>query len=216
MAIEQKTSHADPEALGYDWAEWRPSKLIIARTPEYTILKSLPDQSTYETIQFSIRRRSYKDDVARIDSYKEGYFAVNWHSTIPLARFLDVTEKFMAKFESTPVTKDTQDERYNLMLFVKGQDPSEYIIERPLTENDISENIDTNQLSFPRINSPFVDFCYSPRTETLGLIAGSNPSSNRDIFPAVANSVSQTQPVLTGDIILNVLHRMPYFSEKNS
>lgn len=54
--MERKRGSQDPEGLGNSSKEWKPTKPIVAGDANYYILRSDPNDSQHETIQFSIKR----------------------------------------------------------------------------------------------------------------------------------------------------------------
>lgn len=206
----------DPQALSFQLAEWKPGKLAFLRKGDFTISRSLPDTRFLGAVQFSIRRRPYKDDVVRIDSYKEGYFAANWHSEVILGQFLDETEKFLVQMENNAAKiNEGEVEENTIGFFVKNLQPSFYVLERPLIEEAIRRENLLDEADFPRfgllrMDTPLATICFEPAAKIIGVMAWNRIQSQEATANSVGRFIESTQPVISKDIISYVLNRLPY------
>lgn len=224
MTAEQPIQQHDPEALGFVWAEWRPSKLMIGKNHlGFTILRSLPDSSTLGAIQFSVRRQGFGDDILRADSYIEGYFAVSWHTDVNLAFFLTAAENFLTEFESAPsnpIPDDQLDESHTLTVLKSNSNDEIYAFGRPLTEKELLQHgVFTEEtrplVNLVRLDTPYAAFFYQGNEKRVGIIATINDKNKDKLIQTTATLVNHTQPVLTPAIVTNVLNRLPYLSSDN-
>lgn len=159
----------------------------------------------------------------RVDNYKEGFFSAYWHSSSSLSGFLEGVEEFLSQVdivtEKTP-TSESPDDRYFTQLFIKGEgELKEWNYLRPLTEQDLKESgVITDDIlprvGLIRVNSPWADFCYEPINKRIGVIAETEIDTLTKVMQATATFVQRTQPVLSQDIVLNVLGRLPYNPQK--
>lgn len=206
--------------MGLTCAEWRPVKSIIAEDEDFTILRSAPEGGLNGAVQFSIQRRNYGDDILRADSYRKGYFAAHWHSNIVVGEFLETVERFLSEFEplpKPPPTINQPNNRYGALFMKSREWPQVYTFTRPLTEADIeAEGLlakDHAPLALIRINTPHGDFCYQPQDKRVGIIATINPHNKERVIAATASFVTSTQDVLTPEIVVDTLNRLPYLKQ---
>lgn len=225
MPRERKTIPQDPEALGLDWAEWQPRKRIAVRKNAFVILQSSAADRENGTIQLSIQRCPFRDDVLRVDSYQEGYFSAFWHSDATRDQFLDEVEKFLNKFEPTPIptvqpSLQEGDEKYRIGFFRKGIEPAFYSFTRPLTETDLDgeqpmEDETHPLLGLVRLDTPYGDFCYEPQARRLAVIKIIDPTNRDSVVAATTEFVVNTQGSLTPEIVVATLTKLPYIKQLN-
>lgn len=189
---------------------WIPNAIAYGSFQGYTLLRSAPEKSTDDTIQFRVRKNT-KKDLMRVDNYKEGYFAAVWQSTITLEEFLESAEAYFRNLDHLFAGKTL----CNFRIFTSFRDSEAYEFGRPLTLNELQTNgvflgNEEHSLGLFRINTPAGDLILEPEDRQVSLIKYLEPAAHDQVIQAAGKFVSQTQELLTPDVVAKVLNDLPY------
>jgi hypothetical protein len=64
-------------------------------------------------------------------------------------------------------------------------------------------------------NSPKASFCFEVPEKIIGVIAVPEQDTGSKIMQATASFAHKTQPILSEELVLNVLNRLPYNPPSN-
>lgn len=189
---------------------WIPPKSAYDVFQGYTLSRSTPDGSADRDVQFAVRTADMDEDLMRVHSYSEGYFAATWWSTIPLEEFLIHAEAYFQNLNHL----FTQETSRKFGVFTSFRDPEFYEFERPLTLTELQVGgVFLGDEDYPlglfRIDTQVGDLTYEPANECVGLIATLNPSDPERPLRAMGEFVSQTQELLTPQVVAKVLRDLP-------
>lgn len=187
-------------------AEWIPEKHLLENVRSFSIYKSDPSEPQSGTIQYAVRL--IEQDLMRIDSYREGYFAVNLESrSLGTAEFLQAVENHFAELKETLISSD---EELTIGIFAPFKDPEVFSFERPLSEMDLNQSqivkdVGLNGTSLLRIESPVGTFCHQQKDGGIGFISPIKFTDQEALRNAIMKFILQMQPVLPEDVISRVL-----------
>jgi hypothetical protein len=189
----------------------------LEKPDHYTISQSHPAQSQHETVQFSVKREGYNEDIMRVDSYKEGYYSAFWHSSATISQFLTAAEEFLSHTDNSDKKAPSPanfDDEHTVQIFTLDEDHTDWSYTRPLTEQDLRESAaipnDPQNLYLLRVNSPKASFCYEAAQKVIGVIAVPEQDTQSKIMQATASFAHKTQPALSEELVTSVLNRLPY------
>lgn len=190
---------------------WVSLKASVEEFGNFRILKSDPAESASNIIQFSIEHLDVQGDLFRVDSYKEGYFAAVWLSTVTLQKFLDAAKGYFQEFEH----KFSGEIHGTFDVLTSFREPEIFDFWGPITAEDFErEGIflgdETHELTLLRINTPPGDLCYKPEDEKVDIIVDLDRGDEQPVIEAVARFVTKTQSFLTEAVIKRVLEILPY------
>lgn len=190
---------------------WIPHATVYDLFQGYTLLKSTPKQSPDGIVQFTIRGKNMEKDLMRVDSYKEEYFAANWRSTILLEKFLESAETYFKELDHL----FTDETSCSFGVFTSLRDPEIYSFGRPLTLSELQANKvflgdEAHSLGLFRIDTPAGDLILEPERQQVSLIKTLDLATQNQVVQAAGKFVSQTQALLTPDVVAKVLNDLPY------
>lgn len=187
---------------------WIAPKAVYDVFQGYTLSRSTPDGF----VQLAVRTADVDRDLMRVDNYSEGgYFAATWWSTIPLGEFLMHAKAYFQNLNDLFI----QEVSGTFGVFTSFRDPEIYEFGEPLTLTELQVGgvflgDGDHPLQLFRIETPAGDLTYEPADECVGLIATLDPSDPEKPLRAMGEFVSQTQELLTPQVVAKVLRDLPY------
>jgi len=176
----------------------------------YILLRSAPQESN-SAVQFTVRGKGTEEDLMRVESHQEGYFNAVWWSKRSLGEFLEAAETYFQDFNHL-FTEETSGQ---FGIFTRFREREFYEFGRPLAlaalqEGDVFLGDQTHPLVLFRIDTPAGDLTLEPEDQRQGLIKVFDSSTDDQTIEAIGKLVSQTQELLTPEVVTRVLNGLPY------
>lgn len=181
--------------------EWVPNKQLIEEINRFGVFRSDPKESPSGNIQYAVR--SAEEDLIRIDSYSDGFFAVNWKSETSLNDFLQAVEGYFAQFEKTLAFPERE---LTLGVFAPFHEPEFFTFERPLLvadldESEITKSIGLEGISLLRIDSDTGSFTYEPSDGALGFVSPLKFTNQGTLRKALFTFILRLQNIVPDNVV---------------
>lgn len=190
---------------------WLPPATPYDSFQEYTLLRSTPEEWSNRAVQFTIRGRGVEGGLMRVENSREGYFSAVWWSSASLGEFLEAAEAYFRDLDHLFTTETSG----QFGVFTGFKEPEFYEFGRPLTlaglqTGGVFLGDETHSLELFRMDTPAGDLTLEPEDQRQGLIRTFDPATDEAVIQATGKLVSQTQRLLTPDVVAKVLNDLPY------
>jgi hypothetical protein len=201
---------AAPASLALE--PWIAPTHVYRRIGKYDLLKSTlsDDRSLKDTVQFAVQEIS-GEDLLRADSYREGYFAAYWPSSVLLDPFLNHVDQFLTIFKAEIAAAR---QSVPVRVHERFREPAHAYLTPPLASavrrHGLPMDGTEQGLALLRFDTPIADFCFEPHDQRVSIIAAWVQPLVPRLIAATAEFAHQTQPRLSPEVVRAVLDDLPY------